>query len=271
MRHSAWSGAIALVTGASRGVGPHIARALAAEGIHLALTATAASKGRLERVGASLDPFGVKTITLVADLTDPDQRLDLIRGVNASLGPVDILVNNAGVENAGAFADMTEADIGQVIDTNLAAPLALARHVLPEMIRRNRGAIINVASLAGLIPLAYMATYAASKAGLIAWTEAAASELAGLDIKVASVCPTFVSAEGMHARTGVRAPWIAGEVPPRKVARSVVEALSGRSHEILVTPMPTRPLLALLALFPGLAKPLKAALGLVSFMSRRAG
>jgi len=271
MKRSGWSGAAALLTGASRGIGPHIARALAGEGIHLALTATAASKEKLDRVSASLDGFGVKTITLAADLTDQDHRSDLIRRVYASLGPPDILVNNAGVENTGPFTEINEIGIRQVIDTNLTAPLLLARQVLPEMIRRKKGAVVNVASLAGRIPMPTIATYAASKAGLIAWTEAMASEMDGSGVTVAAVCPTFVSGEGMHARTGVKSPWIAGEVSPKQVARSVLKALSGTSHEILVTPKPTRPLLAILALFPGLGKRLKKTLGLVSFMARRAG
>lgn len=271
MRPSAWSGATALLTGASRGIGPYIARALAAKGIHLALNATAASKGQLERLGASLDPFGIKTLALTADLTDSNQRTKLVHDVESSWGAVDILVNNAGVENGGGFAKISEADIRQTIDTNLAAPLLLARQILPGMIRRNKGAIVNLASLAGHIALPTFAVYAASKAGLIAWTEAMASELEGCEVKVAAVCPTFVSGEGMHARTGVKAPWIAGEVPPEQVARSVVKALTGRTHEILVTPMPTRPLLALQAMIPGLVRRLKRTLGLVAYMDRRTG
>ena len=138
-----------------------------------------------------------------------------------------------------------------------------ADHLSPEGFK--------VAAAAGHIALPTLAAYAASKAGLIAWTEAMASELEGCEVTVAAVCPTFVSGEGMHARTGVKAPWIAGEVPPEKVARAVVKALTGTTHEFLVTPTPTRPLLALQALVPGLVRRLKRTLGLVAYMDRRTG
>jgi short-subunit dehydrogenase len=166
---------------------------------------------------------------------------------------------------------MSAEDIRQTIDTNLVAPLLLARQILPGMIRRNQGAIVNLASLAGHIALPTLSAYAASKAGLIPWTEAMASELEGSEVKVAAVCPTFVSGEGMHARTGVKAPWIAGEVTPEKVARAVVKAINGRTHEFIVTPMPTRPLLAPQALSPGLVRRLKRTLGLVAYVARRTG
>ncbi len=271
MTSSCWADATALLTGASRGIGPFIARALAAEGIHLALSATPASREGLYRLAESLRTSGIKTAAITAELTDSQQRAMLIDRVHGSLGRIDILVNNAGVENPGVFTELSDAAIRQVIDTNLTAPLSLARQILPGMRRRRRGAIVNVASLAGHIPMPTIAVYAASKAGLIAWTEAMASELEPGGVKVAAVCPTFVSGEGMHARTGVRAPWIAGEVTPERVARAVVTALDATSHHHLVTPRPTRPLLALLALMPGLGQRLKRSLGLNAFMFRRSG
>ena len=271
MTPAKWYGATALLTGASRGIGPYVARALAAEGIHLALSATETSRDRLEQLCHTLQNGGVTPVALTADLSVPDQAVDLVRGAEAALGRIDILVNNAGIENPGNFADLEEKRIRQVIDTNLNAPLLLARLVLPAMIRRRRGAVIHIASMAGRIPMPTIATYSASKAGLIAWTESMASELEGRGVHVAAVCPTFVAEAGMHARTGVKAPWVAGEVSPQKVARCVVKALNGQSHDVLVTPLPTRHLLALLELVPGLGKRLKRTLGLTAFMARRSG
>jgi len=266
-----WKGATALLTGASRGIGPYIARALAAEGIHLALSATEASRDRLKRLCHSLKANGATAVTLTADLADPAQAVNLVRGAEAALGRIDILINNAGIENPGFFDRIDENRIRQVIDTNLNAPLLLARLVLPAMLRQKRGAVIHIASMAGRIPMPAIATYSASKAGLIAWTESMASELEGRGVHVAAVCPTFVAEAGMHARTGVKAPWVAGEVSPQKVARCVVKTLNGQSHDVLVTPLPTRHLLALLELVPGLGKRLKRTLGLTAFMARRSG
>jgi len=271
MTSAQWKGATALLTGASRGIGPYIARALAAEGIHLALSATEASRDRLEQLCHSLKANGVTAVTLTADLADPDQTAGLVRDAENALGRIDILVNNAGVENSGNFTKIEEKRIRQVIDTNLNAPLLLARLVLPAMIRRKQGAVIHIASMAGRIPMPTIATYSAAKAGLSAWTESMASELEGSGVRVAAICPTFVAEAGMHARTGVKAPWIAGEVPPQKVARCVVKALDGRPHDIRVTPLPTRPLLAFLELVPGLGPRLKRSLGLTAFMARRSG
>ena len=271
MRSTQWRGATALLTGASRGIGPYVARALAAEGIHLALSATNESRDRLEQLRRSLPTENITAVALTADLADPDQALNLVRETEAALGRIDILINNAGVEHPGFFDRITANEIRQVIDTNLNAPLLLARLVLPAMIRRRRGAVVQIASMAGHIPMPTIATYSASKAGLIAWTEAMASELAGSGVRVAAVCPTFVAEAGMHARTGVKAPWIAGEVTPQEVARGVVKALNGRSHDVRVTAQPTRPLLALLELVPGLGKRLKHKLGLTAFMIRRSG
>ena len=271
MTSDKWKGAAALLTGASRGIGPYIAQALAAEGIHLALSATEASRNRLERLCHSLKASGATAVSLTADLVDPDQAVGLVRGAEAALGRIDILVNNAGVENPGKFTEIEARRIRQVIDTNLNAPLLLARLVLPAMIRRERGAVIHIASMAGRIPMPTIASYSASKAGLVAWTASMASELEGSGVQVAAICPTFVAEAGMHARTGVKAPRIAGEVTPQRVARCVVKALNGRSHDVLVTPLPTRHLMALLDLAPGLGKRLKRLLGLTAFMARRSG
>ena len=135
--------------------------------------------------------------------------------------------------------------------TNLAAPIELTRLVLPGMLERRRGAIVNVSSMSGKVATPYNAIYAATKHGLNGFTKSLRLELQGSGVHVGVVCPSFVADTGMWADTGQRAPALMREVKPEKVVRAVFAVLNG-AGEVLVTPGPIRPLLVLREMFPSI-------------------
>ena len=168
------AGARVLVTGASRGIGETIARELARRGARLALVAR--SEGPLKELAAELDGVAYPT-----DLTDAEQVDALIGRVEAD-GPVDVLVNNAGLDETGWFPSIDPANLDALLHVNFVAPVTLCRRVLPGMIERGRGHIVNISSLAGVGPFPGMAQYAATKAGLTHFTAGLRADLKGLPI-----------------------------------------------------------------------------------------
>jgi short-subunit dehydrogenase len=174
-------GATALVTGASSGIGRATAIALARAGARVRAT------GRDERALADI-ARALNGDHLVADLNDPAA----IERVAAWAGEVDLLVNNAGFGWAGPFAAMPSNEIGPLLQVDLVAPLLLTRLLLPGMLDRGRGRVVNVASIAGHVGVRHEAAYAAAKAGLIVFTESLRYELAGTGVGVTLVSPGVI-------------------------------------------------------------------------------
>ena len=164
-----------LVTGASRGIGEATARAAAAAGAKVALVARseAALKELASELGGTAHP---------ADLSDPDAVNGLISRVEADGGPIDVLINNAGVDNGGSFVDTSPEDLEQLYRVNLITPVQLCRRVLPGMLARGRGHIVNVSSLAGVAAFPGLAGYASTKAGLTQFTAGLRADLKGTPI-----------------------------------------------------------------------------------------
>jgi short-subunit dehydrogenase len=255
------------LTGASGGIGPHIAQALAREGVDLALTAR--SVPALERVATSVRALGVRVTVVPADLARADEREVLVAKVERTFGPIDVLVNNAGVESEGAFLDLPPATIAETVEVNLLAPMHLARLLVPGMVTRGVGHVVNISSLAGKKAVPYDAVYGATKAGLVEWTSALRMELAGTGVGLSVVCPGYVTDEGMFARFGMRPLWTVGSSTPSRVAGATVRAIRRNRAEVIVNSMPARPALAMYALFPGMADRLLRALGVVEFQRRK--
>jgi short-subunit dehydrogenase len=182
-----------LVTGASRGIGQHLARAFAGAGATVALAAR--SEGPLRQLAAELDGTAHPV-----DLLDPAQVATLLHRVEDEAGPVDVLVNNAGMGETGAFLRATASGLDQTVRLNLTVPLELCRQAIPRMVRRGGGHLVNVGSLAALAYVPGMATYAATKAGLVHGSEAIRYELKGLPVGVTTVLvggvPTDLLREG---------------------------------------------------------------------------
>ena len=261
---------MALVTGCSRGIGPHIARRLARQGVHVVVTARTAPP--LEALAYELSHnHAIRAVALPADLSDATQRATLVADATAALGSIDILVNNAGVEHAGAFTTLTTAAIDELVCVNLVAPWHLAQLVLPAMLARGAGHIVNVGSLGGKKAVAFDAAYGGSKAGLIEWSNALRAELWGSGVRVSVVCPGYVTDEGMFARFGLAAPRIVGSCTPVQVADAVVQAIRRDAAEVVVNSMPVRPFLALYAIWPRLFDLLPRITGLTRFQRRKVG
>ncbi len=184
---------VALVTGASRGIGLAIARRLARLGAALCICGRDAA--RLESAAAELRLIGVKAIAVIADVSRASDIRTLVDQAQRELGPIDILVNNAGIGRFGPIQQMSEADWDSVLDTNLKSVFLVSSAVIPSMIERKRGHIVNIASLAGKNAFAGGAIYCASKWGLRGLTACMAEDLRGFGIRVAAVCPGTVATD----------------------------------------------------------------------------
>lgn len=171
-------GAHALVTGASKGIGAAIGRALTEAGATVSLVAR--SGDLLEPLAKELDGHH-----LAADLTDDDHLSGLVERIEGQAGrPVDVLVNNAGVEVGSLLEEMHEAEIARVISLDLTVPLRLTRQVLPGMIERERGHIVQISSAAGVMPVGGLMAYSGAKAGLTHATRSLRQELRGTPVSL---------------------------------------------------------------------------------------
>lgn len=256
-------GRTVVLTGASRGIGVGIAEALAAEGARIVLSARDAAG--LEATAAKVRAAGGEAIVVPGDVTRPEDRAALL----AAAGEIDVLVNNAGIEIPVSVLDHSEADIEAELAVNLRAPLALTRAVLPGMVARGRGAVVMVSSMSGKSPTPYNAIYTATKFGLNGFTASLRIELAGTGVHAGVVCPSFVADAGMWADSGVKAPALMREVPPARVVAGVRRVIDG-APEVLVTPGPVRPLLAIGQLFPSLDAIMLRWLGVLDALKARA-
>ncbi len=181
--HSSLAGKVAIVTGASSGIGLAVAQRLAAEGAKVALVAR--TKSKLEEVAASLGAENAAAFPL--DVADFAALAALPKAVVDRFGGLDILVNNAGLNHRGPLMGLTAEQAAAVITVNLTAPIYLTRVCGDHL--RSGGAVVNVASLAGMVPVHHESAYSASKAGLRAFTRVIAEELAERGIHCSSVCP----------------------------------------------------------------------------------
>jgi len=244
----------ALITGASRGIGVHIARALAAQGVNMGLVARSAEP--LERLASELRAHGGRVHAFPADLTVKEQRSELLADVERELGQVDLLVNNAGLYSLRAVADSTEDELEAMLQLNALVPMALTRSLLPGMLARRRGHIVSIGSLAGKSPIPFEVGYAATKAAVGSFTTSLRVELHGSGVSASLITPGFVAGEGMFAdmakeRQIAQPSALVGMTTPQKVAAAVVRALVRDEAEIAVNPGPVRLLHAVTSLAPG--------------------
>jgi hypothetical protein len=238
-----------IVTGASSGIGRATALEMARRGAHLTLAARRTE--RLEEVAAQCRALGVRALAIATDVTKED---DCVRLAEAA-GAVDVLVNNAGFAIFDAVADAKTNDLRALMDTNYFGTVHCTKAVLPGMLERGQGTIVNVSSITGIMGFARMGGYCATKFAVIGFTEALRDEVLGRGIRVALVCPGttetefFVTAD-RHKMPG--ASRLMPAVSPERVARAVCNAAEDGQYRRML-PMLGAVYMRLKELFPRFA------------------
>lgn len=226
---------VVIMTGASAGIGRATALAFGREGAHVALVAR--SEDRLRRVAGEIEQAGGRALVVPADVADRTQVCAMVETVVSTFGRVDILVNNAGIGLLSPVADMDPADLQRVIDVNLYGLIWCTQAVLPDMIRRRSGQIINVSSIVGKRALPHMSAYCASKFAVQAFSESLRTEVAPHHIDVIVVCPTRTETEFDATplmQKGGRRPVING-MSAEAVARIILRASRRRTREVVIS------------------------------------
>jgi NAD(P)-dependent dehydrogenase (short-subunit alcohol dehydrogenase family) len=187
------SGKVALVTGASQGLGEHFSRCLAGAGAKLVLAAR--SRANLERVQKSIEASGGEALSLELDVRDAASIAQAFAAIDAAFGRIDVLVNNAGIAVTKAALDLSSDEWDNVVDTNLRGAFLMAQAAAKRMMAQKAGAIVNISSIYGVGVAGHIVPYAAAKAGMIQMTKALALELARHGIRVNALAPGYVETD----------------------------------------------------------------------------
>lgn len=261
-------GKVGILTGASRGLGVEIGRALASAGVHLALAAR--DQGGLEATAADLERLGVKTVVAPTDVTKTADLERLVVRTTAELGPPDLLVNNAGIETIAPFATFDMDRIDAIVETNLTAAMKLTRLVVPGMIERRRGHVLNVSSASGKSGVPYYSVYGATKHALVGFSWSLRTELSGHGVGVSVLCPSFVSDTGMYAdrSNNAKPPRSMATVTPGEVAAAAVRAIRKDKAEVVVARGVAKVADVFYALSPEVAMKSAKLLGVEAFLAK---
>jgi uncharacterized protein len=243
-----WQGSVAVITGASRGIGEAVAKAAVARGAQVGLISR--SEGDLH---ALLGKLGGRGAVATADISDREQTERAIAAIEAELGPTGILVNNAGIGAFGAFADTDVETFERLMRVNYLGTVYATKAVLPGLLERGRGHIVNVASIAGRIGAPLEAAYSASKFAVAGLTEAMMIELAPRGIGVSMVNPGPVKTEFFNARGHPYQRKTPKPVSAERVARDVIDVVERDKIEAYV-PRWLRQAVVSRVLFPPLFK-----------------
>ena len=220
------SGSVVAITGGGRGIGRALAGALAAEGARVAVCDLDGAAAQ-----AVAQELGPGHLGVAVDVTDRPAFTAFLDEVERRLGPLDVLVNNAGIMSVTPLVDEDDAGITRQLELNLHAVVHGTREAMRRMLPRGAGHIVNVASVAGRTGFPHLATYSASKHGVVGLSEAARHELRGSGVRISVVMPGIVRTElsaGLHEARGVRS------VTPEQVAAEVVAALRSGRFDVYV-------------------------------------
>ena len=230
-------GKIALVTGASRGIGRAIAIELAKEGATVAIN-YAGNKTAAEEVKNIITEMGGKAMIIQADVSDENSAMNMVEEVIKEFGGIDILVNNAGITRDGLFIRMKEDDWNAVINTNLTGIFNCTKVAAKYMMKKRSGKIINMSSVSGIMGNVGQTNYAAAKAGVIGFTKSLAREMASRGITVNAVAPGFIATDMTAAMPEKAQEHVLASIPlgkmgePKDIANAVLFLASDKASYI---------------------------------------
>ncbi len=225
-----YRGRTALVTGASSGIGADMARQLGAAGAHVVLIAR--SEEALAAVADEIRGAGGTATVIAADLEPRDAAAALTARLGAAGVEVDVLINNAGFGAQGPFLDASAEQAEGMVGLNAMALTSLTRRLLPAMVARGRGGVLNVASTAAFVPAPSFAVYAATKAYVLSFSSALRAETRGTGVHVSCLCPGPVRT-GFADRAGMDDAFFAGSLPSATVARQGLAGLASNTRRVV--------------------------------------
>ena len=252
------SGQVVVITGGSAGIGREIASQLSEQGAKLVLAARSADK--LQQFADELSANSREVLAVPADVSDPGDLANLVDQTLARFGQIDVLINNAGIDCYRRFEEFETEEILSTLETNLTGTILLTRLVIPHMLERRSGVIINMASTAGKHCPGFAGVYGATKAGQIAFTQGLRGEYLDRGITATAICPGFTRNGGIYDRmvksTGKKTPFALGSTSADAVAGAVLKAIRTGAPELIVNWPPVRPAMVIKEMFPRLGEKL---------------
>ncbi|MEL6553188.1 MAG: SDR family NAD(P)-dependent oxidoreductase [Cyanobacteria bacterium J06621_11] len=250
-----------LLTGATGGIGQFIARALAQAGA--TVVCAGRSTARLEALKTEIEQAERgRAIACDFDLQNLEAIPNVIENIEQQVGPIDILINNAAVEKFRPFQSYRFDDIQAMTATNILAPMALCHQILPGMLARGNGHIVNISSGAGKRGAPFNSVYSATKAALINWSEALRLELANTPVNISVVCPGITDAGMFHALE-TEAPEGMNITPPVEVACVILQAIKQNQSEVMLDGLTNKVFIALCQFSPQLGDKILHKIGIV--------
>jgi NADP-dependent 3-hydroxy acid dehydrogenase YdfG len=218
-----YADAVVAITGGARGIGYETAKQFAAKGATVAI-----GDLNLDAVEEAAGKLGERVHAFQLDVTDRDSFGAFVESVESELGPIDVLVNNAGIMPAGPFLEEPDSIIDTQIDVNYRGPITGMRIVLPKMVERRKGHVVNVASMAGKFAVAGLAVYSGTKHAVVGLSAAVRDEIAGSGVTISTVMPNAVNTD---LTSGLPTEKIL-MLEPEKVAAAIVASVDNRREEI---------------------------------------
>ena len=243
---------VVLITGASRGLGRQLSLEIAKKGGKV--VAVARNKSDLESLVSEIQNAGGEAFSLPADLTDLPSLSPMMKQAEQAFGPIDIVINNAGCVNFLPLESYSLQEMQNLFHLNTVSAMEITRLVLPSMLAKRKGHIVNVSSVSGKLGSPFGNIYVASKAALIMWTHAQRIELDQSGVSISLICPSYVEGVGAVVDLGLNTPKLIPKNSPKKVVSRIIEAIEKDQAEVMIVPglFPARPLLALAQIFPTL-------------------